>query len=94
MIESKMYEGWNEKPTPIDTTFLFGEGYQVELLPEVKEVTPYQRDIWATKWLKEHGRLIRHTVYSHIRHHYMQDSLIITSLEYKPATSRGRKISL
>ena len=56
------FSQWDDKPTPIDTDYMQGEGYQVSCPAELQGKYAYDLDNWATAWLKEHGHPVREDV--------------------------------
>jgi hypothetical protein len=56
------FHEWDDKPTPIDTRFMKGEGFQVSTPAELADKHAYDLDRWAEAWLKKHGHPVREDV--------------------------------
>ena len=53
---------WDDKPTPIDTRYMKGEGYQISAPAELAGKFAYDLDEWAKAWLKKNGHPVREDV--------------------------------
>lgn len=56
------FDEWDDKPTPIDTKYMQGEGYQISAPAELVGKFAYDLDNWAIEWLKRNGHPVRNDV--------------------------------
>ena len=53
---------WEDNPTPIDTHYMQGEGYQISVPAELVGKFAYDLDNWAAAWLKRNGHPVREDI--------------------------------
>ena len=76
---------WTEQPSPINTRWMNGEGYQVTFPTNLLNgcgftKDHYEADAWARNWLKEQGHPVRESVTTTHRHNH--STMLIMSINW------------
>ena len=64
------------QPKTVNTRYMYGESYRIPVETEVLNMSPYEQDEWAVKWLKANKSRVRTD--THVRKTYRDSKGIFT----------------